>query len=136
MSVASGSEVGAAEPSYFVYVLHCEDGSLYTGITTDVVRRLCEHLTRSARAARYTRTHPVVALEGLWELSGRSAASRLEWHLHHLSRPGKLALLARPEDVGGGAGVIGASGRKELWERAMARKSQTERCEGWSPCSR
>ena len=119
--------MGAAEPSYFVYVLRCEDGSLYTGITTDVVRRLCEHLTRSARAARYTRTHPVVALEGLWELSGRSAASRLEWHLHHLSRPGKLALLARPEDVGGrrrhrrlrAQGALGAGDGEEEPDGAM-----------------
>ena len=42
--------------SYFVYILECADGTLYTGITTDLARRLMEHKSGTA-GARYTRAH-------------------------------------------------------------------------------
>ena len=41
---------------WYLYLLECEDGSLYTGITTDFDRRFAEHL--SDKGARYTRSHP------------------------------------------------------------------------------
>ena len=45
---------------WYVYMLLCADGSLYTGSATDVERRFEEH--RSARGAKYTRSHPPVAI--------------------------------------------------------------------------
>ena len=103
------------ESTYYVYVLRCDDDTLYSGITTDVARRMGEHRSGSAAAARYTRRHGAAELVGLWSCEGRSAASKLEWRLHHMSRAQKLALLDRPEDAGEGFAVGGAARREELW---------------------
>lgn len=84
---------------YTVYILRCEDGSLYTGITTDMQRRLAEHLSAGPKAARYTRTHPVVALEASWPAPDRAAASALEYRIKRLSHAEKLALIADPGSI-------------------------------------
>ena len=81
---------------YYVYIVRCEDDSLYTGIATDVVRRLREHLSQRDPGAKYTRTRKVVALEMVWRTHGRSAASKLEYRIKCLSHEGKLALVERP----------------------------------------
>ena len=81
---------------YTVYIVRCEDGSLYTGITTDVERRFQEHASRGPKAARYTRTHPVVALEATWETPDRASASALEFRIKRLSHAEKLELIANP----------------------------------------
>ena len=86
--------------SYFVYILRCADGSLYTGITTDVARRLEEHRSRGPKAARYTRTHPVVALEATWEMPDRATASHMEYRIKHLSHKEKESLIANPGIIG------------------------------------
>lgn len=91
--------------SYFVYVVSCEGGSLYTGITTDVVRRLREHLSGKAPGARYTRVRPPEALVAVWQTEGRVAASRLEWRIKHLSATDKRTLVARPQTVIGLQGL-------------------------------
>ena len=48
---------------YYIYIVRCADGSHYTGITTDPARRMREHVLRLKRCAKYTKSHPVVALE-------------------------------------------------------------------------
>lgn len=78
---------------YFVYVLRCEDGSLYTGITTDPARRFAEHAGRGGRGARYTARHRPVRFEAVWTADGRAAASRLEYRIKALTRPEKERLL-------------------------------------------
>lgn len=85
---------------YYVYVMTCSDGSLYSGITTDAVRRVQEHLSRGACSARYTRSHPVTGIAALWQAPDRSSASRLEWRLHHMTRAQKDRLIACPHDAG------------------------------------
>ena len=92
----SAPSAAPAQP-YFVYLLRCEDGSYYTGITTDIERRLKEHLSRGPKAARYTRTHPVVALAASWEALGRAQASRLEARVKQLTHRQKAALAENPE---------------------------------------
>ena len=92
-----GGRKGAA-PLYFVYVLVCRDGSLYTGMTNDLRRRMALHMT--GKGAKYTRAHPPQALAGLWRCGGRTAAARLEYAVKTLPRARKLALLAAPEQVG------------------------------------
>jgi putative endonuclease len=76
---------------YFVYLLECEDGSLYTGVTTDVKRRFAEHksgigsnFTRAKKAKRivYTEEHP-----------DRSSAQKREAEIKRWSREKKLALV-------------------------------------------
>lgn len=77
---------------YYTYMIRCRDGTLYTGITTDPVRRLREHSSAGARAAKYTRTHKAAELAALWSSRDRSSASRLEYCLKSLSKSRKEQL--------------------------------------------
>ena len=61
--------------SWFLYLIECRDGSLYTGITTDVARRYVQHA--GGKGARYTRAHPPLQLLGAVECPDRSTASRM-----------------------------------------------------------
>lgn len=79
---------------YYTYILRCSDGSLYTGITTDVARRMAQHCGRLKGGARYTRTHTVQRLEAVWECGSRSQALRLEARIKRLKKPQKEQLIA------------------------------------------
>ena len=63
--------------AYYVYMLRCRGGSLYTGMTNDVARRMAMHC--SGRGAKYTRAHPPEALAALWRCGDKITASRLEY---------------------------------------------------------
>ncbi|MBQ7565573.1 MAG: GIY-YIG nuclease family protein [Oscillospiraceae bacterium] len=85
--------------SWFVYLLRCEDGSLYAGITTDPERRLKEHTAgRGSGGARYTALKKPVGFAALWEAPDRPAASKLEYRLKKLSH-GKKQRLADGEEL-------------------------------------
>ena len=71
---------------YYVYLLRCTDDSLYAGITTDVERRFAEHLSGSAKGAKYTKTHTPKELAAVWQVENRSMASKLEWRLKNLTK--------------------------------------------------
>ncbi|AKF24844.1 endonuclease [Sulfurovum lithotrophicum] len=78
---------------YFVYMLECADGTLYTGIATDLDRRLEEH-NHSPKGAKYTRTRRPVKLVYTEEYSDRSSASRREYEIKKkMSRKEKLQLV-------------------------------------------
>ena len=77
--------------AYYVYMLRCGDGSLYTGSTDDVARRLKVH--QSGKGAKYTRSRLPVALVYREELPTRSDALKREWAIKQLSRAEKLALI-------------------------------------------
>jgi putative endonuclease len=79
-------------PEAWVYVLRCRDGSLYTGWTVDVERRLRTH--RAGRASRYTASRLPVALGYARAKPDRGAARREEVRIKRLRRAQKLALLA------------------------------------------
>ncbi|MFH1305165.1 MAG: GIY-YIG nuclease family protein [Candidatus Omnitrophota bacterium] len=79
---------------WHVYILRCADGSLYTGSTTDVDRRLKEH--NAGKGASYTRRRLPVKLEYKEDYPTRADAQRREAGIKHLSRKEKLALIARP----------------------------------------
>ena len=79
-------------------MLACGDGSLYTGMTNDLRRRMTLHA--AGRGAKYTRSHPPQELAGLWRCGERTAAARLEYAVKTLPRAAKLALLDVPEQVG------------------------------------
>lgn len=66
---------------YYTYMLRCNDNSIYTGITTDLKRRLEEHLSQDKKCAKYTLTHNVNKLEIAWESENRVTASKLEYHI-------------------------------------------------------
>ena len=80
--------------TWFVYMLRCSDASLYTGITTDVQRRVHEH-NHTQRAARYTRARRPVKLVYQESLDSRPAAARREWEIRQLDRNAKMRLLQK-----------------------------------------
>ena len=77
---------------YWVYLLRCGDGSLYTGCTNDLVRRLRAH--QSGRGTKYTRSRLPVELVYREPAADRSAALRREAAIKAMTRAEKLALLA------------------------------------------
>lgn len=81
---------------YVVYILRCADGSLYTGITTDVARRLREHNGEKVGGARSTRMKRPVVLVYQEVRATRSAALKREYEIKRLSREAKKALIGAP----------------------------------------
>ena len=81
---------------YFVYVIQCSDGSLYTGSAKHICQRMKEHCYKLPGCARYTRSRQVVCLRALWRTDQRSSAAKLEYRIKQLPRAKKLALLASP----------------------------------------
>ena len=77
--------------AWSLYVLRCSDDSLYTGVTTDVARRLFRHA--KGKAAKYTRSRLPVRLERSWPVGSRSEALKLEHRVKKLSRQRKERLL-------------------------------------------
>jgi putative endonuclease len=79
----------------WVYILRCADGSLYTGWSTDVARRLKRH--RSGKASRYTASRLPVELVYQAAMPDRGAALREEARIKRLRRGAKLMLIAARE---------------------------------------
>jgi putative endonuclease len=75
----------------WVYLLRCRDGSLYTGWTIDLGRRLARH--QAGTASRYTASRLPVELELALPMPDRAAARREEARIKRLSRAAKLALV-------------------------------------------
>ena len=78
--------------SWKVYLLQCADGTFYTGITTDLERRLREHNSDNSKGARYTRARRPVRLVYEEDSDNRAAASKREYQLRKLSRDQKQQL--------------------------------------------
>ena len=78
---------------YYVYIVRCADDTLYTGLTTDLIRRLAEH-NSSVRGAKYTRSRRPVTLVYSEEFSDRATASAAEFQIKKLPRTAKLRLFA------------------------------------------
>jgi putative endonuclease len=76
---------------WYLYVLRCSDGTLYTGVTTDLVRRAAEH--NAGRGSRYTAGRRPVELIASWPFTDRSAAQGAEAAFRRQSRAKKLALI-------------------------------------------
>ena len=76
--------------AWFVYLIECVDGSVYTGIAVDVTKRYAKHA--AGKGARYTRSHPPARLLGSFECRDRSSASKAEYRVRHLSPENKREL--------------------------------------------
>ena len=76
---------------WYLYILECRDGTLYTGITDDIPRRLDQH--NSGKGAKYTRGRGPVILRYQEECGTRAEASRREYEVHHMTRQEKLKLI-------------------------------------------
>ena len=81
------------EDKWYVYILLCGDGTLYTGITTDVPRRLQMH--RSGKGAKYTRGRQPLELAYTEVCDDHSQALKREWQIKQLSRAEKEKLIKK-----------------------------------------
>ena len=76
---------------WYVYILECSDGTLYTGITTDIERRILTH--NKGKGAKYTKVRLPVVLRVLFEAEDRSKASKEEYRIKQLTRLEKIQLI-------------------------------------------
>ncbi len=79
--------------SWYVYILCCADDSLYTGIATDVQRRVAEHNRGDKLAAKYTRGRLPVLLVYVEKAENRAAATKREFEIKSMGRKDKLRLI-------------------------------------------
>lgn len=79
--------------SWYVYMLRCGDGTLYTGITDDIPRRLAAH--RAGKGAKYTRGRGPLELVYQEQVPDKSAALRREYQIKRLPKQEKEALLTK-----------------------------------------
>ncbi len=77
-----------------VYIVRCGDGTLYTGIATDVRRRMVEHAGGRGRGAKYLRGRGPLRLVFVQAVGARGVALRIESRIKKLSRAGKEVLIA------------------------------------------
>jgi len=88
-----------ATADWYLYVVRAGDGSLYTGIATDVGRRLAEHAGTGARGARYLRGRAPVQLVYERRLGSHALALRAEHRLKRLSKSAKERLIVAAPDT-------------------------------------
>ena len=79
--------------SWFLYLIECADGSIYTGIARDVAARYAVHV--SGKGARYTRSHPPARLLATQAFPDRSSALKAEYRVKQLTAADKRALVAQ-----------------------------------------
>lgn len=87
-------------PVFFVYILKCSNGSLYTGYTTDIKRRYQEHLNGSAKC-KYTRSFPPIKIAACWKLedASPSLAIKIELFIKRLPIGVKRKLVKNTEQL-------------------------------------
>lgn len=78
---------------YYTYMIRCKDGSIYTGITTNIERRWSEHLNKDKKCAKYTKSHDVLKIEAIWKSETRILASKLEFKIKKLEKNQKEELI-------------------------------------------
>ena len=78
-------------PEAWVYILRCRDGSLYTGWTVDVPRRLAQH--SAGKASRYTRARLPIELAASFPMASAQAARQQEARIKRMRRAQKLTLM-------------------------------------------
>jgi putative endonuclease len=78
---------------YYTYILRCKDNTLYTGITTDLKRRVSEHNGKGGLGAKYTKARRPVELIYQTKFDNRSEASKEEFRIKKMSRIEKESLI-------------------------------------------
>lgn len=82
-----------SESCWSVYIIRCGDGSLYTGIATDVARRFGEHISQGPKAAKYLRGRLPLEIIYQREIGSRSEASKEELRIKRMRVKGKIGLV-------------------------------------------
>ncbi|MER0282191.1 GIY-YIG nuclease family protein [Clostridioides difficile] len=80
---------------YFTYIIRCKDDSLYTGYTSNIIRRMNEH--KSGINSKYTRAKGFKKLEVYFVTNTKSNAMKLECYIKKLTRNKKLYIIKNPE---------------------------------------
>ncbi|TLS76387.1 GIY-YIG nuclease family protein [Mariprofundus erugo] len=95
------TDIPAASPApWFIYLIRCRDGQLYTGITTDVERRLSEH--RAGKGAKYLRGRTPLSLAFSQQVGSHSDALKMERSIKKLSKTEKEKLICSSDCISGG----------------------------------
>jgi putative endonuclease len=76
---------------WYVYIVECSDGTLYTGITTDVNKRIETH--NKGKGAKYTKTRLPVVLRASFDGFDKSTAAKEEYRIKQLTRKEKLVII-------------------------------------------
>lgn len=76
----------------YTYIVTCSDGSLYTGWTNDLTRRLKAH--NEGKGAKYTKSRRPVVLAYYEEFSTKEEAMRREWEIKHMTRQEKMRMIS------------------------------------------
>lgn len=97
--VEQGQRTERAVP-YVVYIVQCGDGTLYTGTTTDVVRRVRQHNGELTGGAAYTRSHRPVVLVYTEHMPSRAIAQQREARIKRLSHEEKVLLIKNGQLTG------------------------------------
>ena len=88
-----------SEACYFVYILLCDNGSYYTGYTTDLTRRYQEHLEGTDKC-KFTRSFKPLSIAQSWKIQGnKSTAMKAEKFIKTLSKAKKQQLILSPENL-------------------------------------
>lgn len=76
---------------YYTYMIRCEDGSIYTGITNNVENRINRHI--SGHGAKYTKSRKPKIIEAVWRSKDKSLASKLEYQIKQLTKKQKEEII-------------------------------------------
>lgn len=80
--------------NHYVYIIECNNGSFYTGYTTDIERRYSEHVKGTPKC-KYTRAFPPKRLAACWEFADKSEALSMENQIKSMSKQEKIELVAK-----------------------------------------
>ena len=78
---------------YYTYMLRCKDNSIYTGMTSDLEKRMKDHFLKSKNGAKYTKSHEAERLEAAWSTKDKSFACKLEYYIKTLNKKQKEGLI-------------------------------------------
>lgn len=98
---------------YWVYILHCENDSYYTGYTNNLVKRYHSHLNGSGKC-KYTRSFKPISIAQCWMVSDKVLAMQLERHIKKLSRTEKERIISSPSMLSKDARVTLVSKNERL----------------------
>ena len=82
--------------AYYLYMLRCEDDSIYTGTAKDYLKRCKEHL--SSKGAKYTKAHKAIKIERVFLCDSKSIACSLEYEIKKYTKNKKECIINKPND--------------------------------------
>jgi putative endonuclease len=82
-------------PNWFLYILRCSDNSLYTGITTDIKRRIAEHRGKGGKGAKYLRAKGPLTLVYKKKAGTRSDALKMEYRAKRMKKKEKEEMIKK-----------------------------------------